>query len=353
MFGDMDRGTIHHASQLAEHYQTMLLCFSLLLLYLVPFCVFVRYTRMRAGVPRWLVVLAFASGLFIPGWIAGELNDAADVLLRAATSKAFVSTWGDAVEAPLVEETLKLLTVLAVLGLAGRHGGRDWLVGGMCVGMGFQLNEDLSYIVDQVASAHHGYETAVAVTLGDRVSGALVSHWTYTALAAVAVWLFFCQRRRLRGLLLVLAPLLSHAAASRFWRSRSPSCWHTAFSSWASSPGSTPRAAGACTWDIRLLLACWPRRSWWRSQSWASFFSPGGTRAGMRRKRAGARSCKSWARALWSWLSRALRLLSRSGRSSRRTERSASSCAVCDLILPTGVRMTTSRSTRRKAMVRA
>lgn len=93
MFGDMDRGTIHHASQLAEHYQTMLLCFSLLLLYLVPFCVFVRYTRMRAGVPRWLVVLAFASGLFIPGWIAGELNDAADVLLRAATSKAFVSTW--------------------------------------------------------------------------------------------------------------------------------------------------------------------------------------------------------------------------------------------------------------------
>lgn len=141
MFGDMDRGTIHHASQLAEHYQTMLLCFSLLLLYLVPFCVFVRYTRMRAGVPRWLVVLAFASGLFIPGWIAGELNDAADVLLRAATSKAFVSTWGDAVEAPLVEETLKLLTVLAVLGLAGRHGGRDWLVGGMCVGMGFQLFE--------------------------------------------------------------------------------------------------------------------------------------------------------------------------------------------------------------------
>lgn len=212
MFGDMDRGTIHHASQLAEHYQTMLLCFSLLLLYLVPFFVFVRYTRMRAGVPRWLVVLAFASGLFVPGWIAGELNDAADVLLRAATSKAFVSTWGDAVEAPLVEETLKLLTVLAVLGLAGRHGGRDWLVGGMCVGMGFQLNEDLGYIVDQVASAHHGYETAVAVTLGDRVSGALVSHWTYTALAAVAVWLFFCQRRRLRGLLLVLAPLLSHAA---------------------------------------------------------------------------------------------------------------------------------------------
>ena len=210
-FGNMDRGTIHHAPQLAEHYQTMLLCFSLLLIYLVPFFLFVRYTRMRAGVPRWLVVLAFASGLFIPSWIAGELNDAADDLLRLLASKSFVSTWGDAIEAPLVEETLKLLTVVAVLGLAGRRDGRDWLVGGMCVGMGFQFSEDLGYIEDQIVAGHHGFETAVPVTLDDRISGALVSHWTYTALVAVAIWLLFCQRRRVRGFLLLFVPLLSHA----------------------------------------------------------------------------------------------------------------------------------------------
>lgn len=184
-FGNIDRGTIHHAPQLAEHYQTMLLCFSLLLIYLVPFFLFVRYTRMRAGVPRWLVVLAFASGLFVPGWIAGELNAGADDLLRLLASKSFVSTWGDAIEAPLVEETLKLLTVVAVLSLVGRRDGRDWLVGGMCVGMGFQFSEDLGYIEDQIVAGHHGFETAVPVTLDDRISGALVSHWTYTALVAV------------------------------------------------------------------------------------------------------------------------------------------------------------------------
>jgi RsiW-degrading membrane proteinase PrsW (M82 family) len=211
-FGNMDRGTIHHASQLAAHYQTMLLCFSLLLIYLVPFFLFVRYTRLRAGVPRWFVVLAFASGLFVPSWIAGELNDAADALLHLFASKSFVSTWGDAIEAPLVEETLKLLTVLAVLSLVGRRDGRDWLVGGMCVGMGFQFSEDLGYIEDQIVAGHHGFETAVPVTLDDRISGALVSHWTYTALVAVAIWLLFCQRRRVRGFLLLFAPLLSHAA---------------------------------------------------------------------------------------------------------------------------------------------
>ena len=211
-FGNMDLGTIHHAPQLAEHYQTMLLCFSLLLIYLVPFFLFVRYTRMRAGVPRWLVVLAFASGLFVPGWIAGELNAGADDLLRFLASKSFVSTWGDAIEAPLVEETLKLLTVVAVLRLVGRRDGRDWLVGGMCVGMGFQFSEDLGYIEDQIVAGHHGFETAVPFTLDDRISGALVSHWTYTALVAVAIWLLFCQRRRVRGFLLLFVPLLSHAA---------------------------------------------------------------------------------------------------------------------------------------------
>lgn len=211
-FGNMDLGTIHHAPQLAEHYQTMLLCFSLLLIYLVPFFLFVRYTRMRAGVPRWLVVLAFASGLFVPGWIAGELNAGADDLLRLLASKSFVSTWGDAIEAPLVEETLKLLTVVAVLRLVGRRDGRDWLVGGMCVGMGFQFSEDLGYIEDQIVAGHHGFETAVPFTLDDRISGALVSHWTYTALVAVAIWLLFCQRRRVRGFLLLFVPLLSHAA---------------------------------------------------------------------------------------------------------------------------------------------
>ena len=111
-----------------------------------------------------------------------------------------------------MEETLKLLTVLAVLSLVGRRDGRDWLVGGMCVGMGFQFSEDLGYIEDQIVAGHHGFETAVPFTLDDRISGALVSHWTYTALVAVAIWLLFCQRRRVRGFLLLLVPLLSHAA---------------------------------------------------------------------------------------------------------------------------------------------
>jgi RsiW-degrading membrane proteinase PrsW (M82 family) len=211
-FGNMDRGVLHPAAQTAARYQAMLGCFALVLIYLVPFLAFVRYTRLRAGVPRWLVVLALASGLFVPGWIAGELNDAATTLLGMVASKGFVDAWGDAIEAPVVEESIKVLTVCGMLALVGRRDARDWLVGGMCVGMGFQVSEDLSYIEGQIAGSHKDFATAIPFTLGSRVSGALVSHWTYTALAAVAVWLFFCQRRRLRGLVVFLIPLLSHFA---------------------------------------------------------------------------------------------------------------------------------------------
>ncbi|MST71605.1 PrsW family glutamic-type intramembrane protease [Olsenella porci] len=211
-FGNMDRGVLHPASQTAARYQAMLGCFALVLVYLIPFLAFVRYTRTKAGVPRWLVVLALASGLFVPGWIAGELNDAASTLLGMVASKGFLDAWGDAIEAPIVEETLKVLTVCGVLALVGRRDARDWLVGGMCVGMGFQVSEDLSYIEGQIAGSRTDFATAIPFMLGSRVSGALVSHWTYTALAAVAVWLFFCQRKRLRGLAVFLVPLLDHFA---------------------------------------------------------------------------------------------------------------------------------------------
>lgn len=211
-FGNMNRGVLHPAAETATRYQAMLGCSALVLIYLVPFLAFVRYTRLKAGVPRWLVVLALASGLFVPGWIAGELNDAASTLLGVVASKGFVNAWGDAIEAPIVEELVKVLTVCGLLALVGRRDARDWLVGGMCVGMGFQVSEDLSYIEGQIAGSHSDFVTAIPFTLDSRVSGALVSHWTYTALAAVAVWLFFCESRRLRGLAVFLIPLISHFA---------------------------------------------------------------------------------------------------------------------------------------------
>lgn len=209
-FNGMILEKISPASETVARYQMMLFCFVLLLIYFVPFVIFMRYTCRKLEISRRLPVIAFFSGWFIPGWVAGQLNEAAGKLIRALTSRQFTDTWGDAIEAPLIEETLKVLVVVWFLCLIGRKLRKHYLVAGMCVGMGFQISEDLSYIEEQVSGSHADYASAISFTLTDRVAGGLVSHWCYTGLMAVAVYLIFIAKKRRNGILLLVAVLLSH-----------------------------------------------------------------------------------------------------------------------------------------------
>lgn len=209
-FDGMLLGKIKPVGDTLARYQMMLFCFLLLLLYFVPFVIFLRYTCRKMKISRKLPVIAFFSGWFIPGWIAGQLNDAAGKMIKSLTSKQFAENWGDAIETPIVEETLKVLVVVWLLCLIGRHLRKHYLVAGMAAGMGFQISEDLGYIEEQVSGSHADFMTAIPFTLSERVAGGLVSHWCYTGLMAVAVYLIFIEKKRKPGILLLIAVLLSH-----------------------------------------------------------------------------------------------------------------------------------------------
>ncbi len=208
-FGCMELDPIKPAGETLARYQMMMFCFLLLLIYFIPFVFFVRYSCKKMHVSQKLPVIAFFSGWFIPGWIAGELNDDFETLLRHLTSKSFVKLWGDAVTAPMIEESLKLLPVVLLLILIGYRRREHFLITGMCAGMGFEISEDLSYIEQQVSGSHKDFVTAVGFTLNSRVSG-IISHWCYTALAAVAIWIIFYQKKKKQGILLLLVPVISH-----------------------------------------------------------------------------------------------------------------------------------------------
>lgn len=201
---------IKPASETMVRYQMMLLCFLFLLLYFVPFVFFVRYSCRRMHVSGRFPVIAFLCGWFIPGWIAGELNDGSEWLLRRLTSKSFTEMWGDALTAPIVEETLKVLVVVWLLALLGRTSRQHFLLAGMSAGMGFQISEDLGYIEMQAGGSHREFTQLIPFTLTERVAGGLVSHWCYTAVMAVAVWMIFYGKKRKRGILLLLVPLINH-----------------------------------------------------------------------------------------------------------------------------------------------
>ncbi|HAP03324.1 MAG TPA: hypothetical protein DCQ87_04875 [Lachnospiraceae bacterium] len=215
-FSGMYLEKIYPVSETLGRYQMMLFCFLLLLLYFIPFVVFIRYTCRKLEVSRKLPVIAFFSGWFIPGWIAGQLNDASEKLIRMLTSKTFTDEWGDAIETPIVEESLKVIVVVWLLCLIGKHLRKHYLIAGMTVGMGFQISEDLNYIEEQVSGSHSDFVEAIPFTLGERVAGGLVSHWCYTALMAVGIYLFFREKNRKTGILLILAVLLDHGLWDSF-----------------------------------------------------------------------------------------------------------------------------------------
>lgn len=208
-FDGMELEVIKPVNRMLERYQMMLFCFLLLLIYMIPCMFFVYYSCRRMHISRKLPVIALLSGWFIPGFITGELNDDLLGLLRHLTSKSFSSMWGAAIIAPVIEESFKLLPVILLLGLIGYRRKEQFLITGMCVGMGFQISEDLNYIERQVSGSNRNLLTAIGFTLNERLSG-LVGHWCYTALAATAIWMICYQREKKKGILLLLVPVISH-----------------------------------------------------------------------------------------------------------------------------------------------
>lgn len=212
----MSLGKIKPVGETVARYHMMLLCFALLLAYVVPFALFMRYTCRKMNVSRKLPIVAFFSGWFVPGWIAGDLNDAATGLIKQLTPAWFASMWGDAIEAPIVEETLKVIVVIWLLYLVGDRLRKHYLVAGMGVGMGFQVGEDLTYIENQLSGGHKAFVDAIDFTVNSRIVGSLSSHWCYTAIVAVGIYLIYRRKAIRQGILLILASLIGHGLRNSF-----------------------------------------------------------------------------------------------------------------------------------------
>lgn len=192
---------------MTSHYLMMFFCFGLLLVFLIPFALFLKYSCQKMRVSFKLALFAFISGLFIPGYITGYLNGALADLIESFTSKAFVSMWGAAITSPLIEEAFKAGTVLFLLMLLGYKQRRHYLIAGMAGGMGFQIAEDFNDIENVLNSTHSLQVFSQTLT---RITVSLVSHWTYTALTMTALWFILYGHKKKKGILLYLFVMAAH-----------------------------------------------------------------------------------------------------------------------------------------------
>ena len=164
--------------------------FLLLLVYIVPFCILMKRLCQKYGMNGFELLAAVACGAFIPAAFAGEINDGFSGLMRHLMGRASSDAWLGSAETGVVEELLKLGTVALLVYIFSRKSRKDYLSLGMSVGMGFQIEEDFSYITESGFKHVSGaFPTAL-----DRIVGALGSHWAYTGLAAVGLYLIVHSR---------------------------------------------------------------------------------------------------------------------------------------------------------------
>ena len=201
-----DEVFILSSKQASLQVSLVFLCLGLLLCYTIPFALGIKYISKRWQVTAKLLPLSFVCGYFIPGWIAGECNDATDQLLKH--SGVLVTNIASSLETGVVEEMLKVLVVIWLLSLLGLRLKKHFMIAGMGVGLGFQFCEDIDYLAGFID--HHPLH-ALKYTLADRLSGCLVSHMIYSGVMAIGVYEIFYAHHYKRGIFYVLTAILSHA----------------------------------------------------------------------------------------------------------------------------------------------
>ena len=175
-------GTSHTT---ALQYLEVYSAFLPLLVYIVPFGIFVKQIGAREEMSSRELLAAVFCGAFIPAAFVGELNDSFDNLMKSMMGHSYSEAWLGSLEAGIAEEVLKLGTTALLVYVWNRKTFKQYLLVGMCLGMGFQIEEDISYITENgFKNVNAAFPTAL-----DRISGALGSHWCYSAVTAAGLYL--------------------------------------------------------------------------------------------------------------------------------------------------------------------
>lgn len=130
------------------------------------------------------------------------------------------SLWITAVSAPLVEEPLKVLGVVALALIPGARvrSAADGLFYGAIIGLGFMLVENYLYTMQAAVSSTGSFNTVIAMFILRGVITGLWSHATLTAIAGGGVGYFFnsTQSRARRWAVMIGALLVAMALHAFF-----------------------------------------------------------------------------------------------------------------------------------------
>ncbi len=180
-----------------------------LLIYIVPFGIIVKKLGVEAGLSSRKLLGAAFCGAFISSALAAEINDGFDSLMKHLMGHAYSENWLGSFETGIAEELLKLATVAMLLYVWNSETLDQYMITGICTGMGFQIEEDISYITQSgFKNVNDAFPTAL-----DRISGSVGSHWAYAAMTAVGLYMIkrtTGKGHRMKGFGLILFVIVNH-----------------------------------------------------------------------------------------------------------------------------------------------
>lgn len=198
-----------------------LLSWLLLLLYVVPVVLLLRWLDLYEREPRSMQIAAFLWGALVAAFFAGFGNTFWGVVVARLGGAEFAGEWSAALTAPVVEEIYKYLG-LVVLYLIARLEFDDLIDGfvyGALIGLGFAVVEDVFYFMfnfgGDIPAVINGFYIRV-------IASGLYGHVTFTGIAGIGFAYFVTHRldASLAKRLFVAGGLLLLAMAAHFvWNS--------------------------------------------------------------------------------------------------------------------------------------
>lgn len=175
-------------SMSGTEYGVMGLSIFLALFYMIPAVYLLYRIGHKWETPRKAITLSLLGGLFISGWLSSFANTYIhDFLTNLFPDSRFLNALENAIVAPIVEEPLKLLPLAFVLYLIPIKKLKSIFLLGIASGLGFQMIEDISYIRSDLPE---GLAYTISRIL-ERITSALASHWTFSGLAILGLYLLY------------------------------------------------------------------------------------------------------------------------------------------------------------------
>jgi RsiW-degrading membrane proteinase PrsW (M82 family) len=197
----------------------------LLALYVLPVALAIWVLDLFEREPISLMVAAFLWGGVVSIGVAGTVNSSLLQALGKLAGPTFAQSWGPALVAPPVEETLKYLGIVVIY-LVARFEIDDLFDGfvyGAVIGLGFAAVENVQYFIQAVAGAGGGDE--LGPVFGMFMLRAILvgpyMHVMWTGLTGVGFAYYVTQRHvpRQRRLLVAVALFLAGMGAHIIWNS--------------------------------------------------------------------------------------------------------------------------------------